>query len=167
MSVEFTAFARRADHRPALQKLLQTLLRTYHSMLSSLLIPPRRDQHTEPEWHRQVEWIRLVATNMISAVNELRPMQVRELPTLRERARADHTDKQSILSCHLPWFLFLISSPPPLRPDSGPRNPRTQPSHTTGNPPAGDDKNSLVRLDELPGQTIQLISYLTVDVAMQ
>ena len=65
------------DHRPSLHKLLQSLLQTYHSLLGSLLKPPLAEQTHEPEWHRKVEWIRLLAINMVSAINELRPMQVR------------------------------------------------------------------------------------------
>jgi mediator of RNA polymerase II transcription subunit 7 len=68
------------DYRPALQKLLHTLLFTYHSVLGSLLVPPYAKPPDQPEWkyewERQIDWIKIVAINMISAVNELRPVQV-------------------------------------------------------------------------------------------
>ncbi|KAF8307230.1 hypothetical protein DL93DRAFT_2088156 [Clavulina sp. PMI_390] len=74
------------DHRPALHKLLRTILHSYNDLLGALLVPPTHDpsvlalleQHNQqPEWVQHVEWIRLNATNFIACVNELRPVQAR------------------------------------------------------------------------------------------
>jgi hypothetical protein len=64
-------------------------------MLTSLLKPPRAIQQTEPEWHRKAEWIRLVAINMISAVNELRPMQARETLELTLRTQLENRRQET------------------------------------------------------------------------
>ncbi|KAF9514201.1 hypothetical protein BS47DRAFT_1343289, partial [Hydnum rufescens UP504] len=90
------------DHRPALQKLLQTLLLEYHSLVGALLIPPPPilpDVPQEPLWAKHIDWIGLVALNMVAAVNELRPIQARgtlelarknQLAARREETRAIH-----------------------------------------------------------------------------
>lgn len=66
------------DHRPALRKLLRTTLVTFNELLGALLVPPSHDPGAQqpPEFVEHIEWLRLNATNMIAAVNELRPVQV-------------------------------------------------------------------------------------------
>lgn len=68
----------RLDHRPALRKLLRTILVTYNELLGALLIPPSHDTALQqsPEFIQHIDWLRLSVTNMIAAINELRPVQV-------------------------------------------------------------------------------------------
>lgn len=73
------------DHRPALQKLLRTVLATYLKLLDAITIPPSHNPLAppqEPEYLQHLEWLRLNATNMAAAINELRPVQVRSTPWL-------------------------------------------------------------------------------------
>lgn len=51
---------------------------TYNELLGALLIPPSHDPTVlqPPEFTQHLDWLRLNATNMIAAVNELRPVQV-------------------------------------------------------------------------------------------
>lgn len=72
------SFGASPDHRPALRKLLRTTLVTFNELLGALLIPPSHDPGAQqpPEFVQHIEWLRLNATNMIAAVNELRPVQV-------------------------------------------------------------------------------------------
>ncbi len=54
------------------------MLVTYSSFLGALLAPPPgAASDTPPEWHRQVEWITVLAQNIMAAANDLRPVQVR------------------------------------------------------------------------------------------
>ncbi|THG93622.1 hypothetical protein EW145_g8327 [Phellinidium pouzarii] len=53
---------------------------TYSRLLKSLLIPPPGPgpHSTEPaEWHKHVEWLNVMSQNIMSAANDLRPVQAR------------------------------------------------------------------------------------------
>ncbi|GJJ09808.1 hypothetical protein Clacol_004032 [Clathrus columnatus] len=67
------------DRRPALKSILTTMLYTYSSFLSSIVAPPTPPyaQDTPPDWHRLLEWIRVMGQNLIAAANDLRPVQAR------------------------------------------------------------------------------------------
>jgi mediator of RNA polymerase II transcription subunit 7 len=65
------------DRRPALQAVLRTVLHTYTSFLSSILQPPpSQTSDVPPDWQRLVEWMRIMAQNIMGAANDLRPVQV-------------------------------------------------------------------------------------------
>jgi len=54
------------------------MLVTYSSFLGALLAPPpSATSNGPPEWHRRVEWITVLAQNIMAAANDLRPVQVR------------------------------------------------------------------------------------------
>ncbi|KXN86771.1 Mediator of RNA polymerase II transcription subunit 7 [Leucoagaricus sp. SymC.cos] len=65
------------DRRPALRSILRSLLVTYSSLMSSLLLPPPLSPDEPPEWHRHVDWISNLSTNLMAAANDLRPVQAR------------------------------------------------------------------------------------------
>lgn len=66
------------DRRPALLSILRTLLMSYSHLLKSLLAPPPGPSSTDPpEWKRHVEWMTVMCLNIMSAANELRPVQAR------------------------------------------------------------------------------------------
>jgi len=66
------------DRRPALQSVLRSLLQTYSSFLSSILVPPPSQVHNiQPDWQRLVEWMRIMGQNIMGAANDLRPVQAR------------------------------------------------------------------------------------------
>ena len=66
-----------SDRRPALQSVLRSLLQTYSSFLSSILLPPPSQVNsTQPDWQRLVEWMRVMGQNIMGAANDLRPVQV-------------------------------------------------------------------------------------------
>ena len=66
------------DRRLALLSILKSMLVTYSSFLGALLAPPpSAASNAPPEWHRQVEWITVLAQNVMAAANDLRPVQVR------------------------------------------------------------------------------------------
>ncbi|KAI0275163.1 MED7 protein-domain-containing protein [Gloeopeniophorella convolvens] len=89
-----------ADRRPALQAILKSMLVTYSSLLGSLLAPPPSiTSNAPPDWHRQVEWITVLAQNVMAAANDLRPVQARaslelmmqrQLELRREETKAIH-----------------------------------------------------------------------------
>jgi mediator of RNA polymerase II transcription subunit 7 len=68
-----------SDRRLALLSILKSMLVTYSSFLGALLAPPPITSSAPPEWHRQVEWITILAQNVMAAANDLRPVQVRSL----------------------------------------------------------------------------------------
>jgi hypothetical protein len=71
-----------ADRRVALLTILKSMLVTYSSFLGALLAPPpSAASDAPPEWHRQVEWITVLAQNIMAAANDLRPVQVRLIPS--------------------------------------------------------------------------------------
>ncbi|KAK7059171.1 hypothetical protein VNI00_001798 [Paramarasmius palmivorus] len=90
-----------ADRRPALQSILRSMLVTYSSLTSALLAPPpTTSSTTPPEWQRNVEWITVLAQNLMAAANDLRPVQARvhlehmmkrQLDLRREETTALHT----------------------------------------------------------------------------
>ncbi|KLO20730.1 hypothetical protein SCHPADRAFT_897990 [Schizopora paradoxa] len=66
------------DRRPALLSILRSLLSSYSSLLKSLLAPPPSAVSNEPpEWQGHVEWMTVMAQNIMSAANDLRPVQAR------------------------------------------------------------------------------------------
>ena len=66
------------DRRPALSTILRSMLVTYSQLLDSLLAPPPTASATAPpEWQKQVEWITVLAQNIMAAANDLRPVQAR------------------------------------------------------------------------------------------
>lgn len=66
------------DRRPALQTVLKSLLYTYSRLLDALLLPPPTlsSAMDQPEWQKHVEWITIMAQNIMAAANDLRPVQV-------------------------------------------------------------------------------------------
>ena len=65
------------DRRPALLSVLRSLLLAYSSMLSSVLAPPPSlASNALPDWQRLLEWITIMSQNIMSAANDLRPVQV-------------------------------------------------------------------------------------------
>ncbi|THH17769.1 hypothetical protein EUX98_g9064 [Antrodiella citrinella] len=67
-----------ADRRPALLNILRSLLVTYSRLLDALLAPPPTVPYDHPpEWRRHVEWITVMAQNIMAAANDLRPVQAR------------------------------------------------------------------------------------------
>ncbi|KAL5485718.1 hypothetical protein ACEPAI_6759 [Sanghuangporus weigelae] len=66
------------DRRPALLSILRSMLVTYSRLLKSLLSPPPGPTSTErPEWQTHVEWLTVMSQNIMSAANDLRPVQAR------------------------------------------------------------------------------------------
>ncbi|KAF9270002.1 hypothetical protein L218DRAFT_1071500 [Marasmius fiardii PR-910] len=66
------------DRRPALQSVLRSMLVTYSSLTSSLLTPPPTTSSTAPPaWRQHVEWLTVLAQNLMAAANDLRPVQAR------------------------------------------------------------------------------------------
>ncbi|OSC97235.1 hypothetical protein PYCCODRAFT_1377608 [Trametes coccinea BRFM310] len=67
------------DRRPALRSILRSMLVTYSKLLDALLLPPptASSADVEPEWKRHVEWINVLAQNVMAAANDLRPVQAR------------------------------------------------------------------------------------------
>jgi len=94
------------DRRVALSTILKSMLVTYSSFLGALLAPPpSAASSTAPEWHRQVEWIKTLAQNIMAAANDLRPVQARaslelmmkrQLDIRREETRAIHEKCDSL-----------------------------------------------------------------------
>lgn len=71
------------DRRPALLSILRSLLVTYSNLTGAILAPPPPPYSTvTPEWQRHVEWITVLAQNLMAAVNDLRPVQVRSFSAL-------------------------------------------------------------------------------------
>ena len=69
-----------ADRRPALLSIMKTMLATYSHLLNALLMPPPTTSSgptAQPEWVRRVDWINVMAQNLMAAANDLRPVQVR------------------------------------------------------------------------------------------
>ena len=65
------------DRRPALLSILRSLLVTYSNLTGAILAPPPPPYSTDPpEWQRLVEWVTVLAQNLMAAANDLRPVQV-------------------------------------------------------------------------------------------
>jgi mediator of RNA polymerase II transcription subunit 7 len=65
------------DRRPSLLSILRSILLTYSTLTTSLLAPPPTPSSTAPpEWQQHVEWITILAQNIMAAANDLRPVQV-------------------------------------------------------------------------------------------
>ena len=90
----------RQDRRPALSNVLRSMLVTYSQLLDALLAPPPTSASaTPPVWQKQVEWITVLAQNIMAAANDLRPVQARgnlelmmrrQLELRREETKAIH-----------------------------------------------------------------------------
>jgi mediator of RNA polymerase II transcription subunit 7 len=78
------------DRRPALLSILKSMLVTYSSFLGDLLAPPPpATSSVPPEWRRRVEWITILAQNVMAAANDLRPVQVsRTFPEIKRHRGA-------------------------------------------------------------------------------
>jgi len=95
-----------ADRRPALLSILKSMLVTYSSFLGALLAPPPSvASNVPPEWHRHIDWISVLAQNVMAAANDLRPVQARaslelmmkrQLELRREETRAIHESCDSL-----------------------------------------------------------------------
>ena len=74
---------------------------TYSKLLTSLLAPPPTNSFEgEPEWKQHLEWINVLAQNIMAAANDLRPVQARgnlelmmrrQLEVRREETKAIHS----------------------------------------------------------------------------
>ncbi|KAI0066476.1 hypothetical protein BV25DRAFT_1383766 [Artomyces pyxidatus] len=93
------------DRRPALLSILRSMLVTYSALLGSLLAPPTLDAAAQPQWQREVEWITVLAQNIMAAANDLRPVQARaslelmmrrQLELRREETKAIHDKCDSL-----------------------------------------------------------------------
>ncbi|THH18567.1 hypothetical protein EW146_g2443 [Bondarzewia mesenterica] len=91
------------DRRPALLSVLRSALVTYSSLLNALLAPPSVGE--AQEWQRLVEWITILAQNIMAAANDLRPVQARanletmmrrQLELRREETKAIHDKCDSL-----------------------------------------------------------------------
>ncbi|RPD76076.1 hypothetical protein L226DRAFT_461028 [Lentinus tigrinus ALCF2SS1-7] len=88
------------DRRPALRSILRSMLVTYSKLLDSLLAPPpTSSSHIEAEWKQHLEWINVLAQNIMGVANDLRPVQARgnlelmmrrQLELRREETKAIH-----------------------------------------------------------------------------
>ncbi|KIO08456.1 hypothetical protein M404DRAFT_997380 [Pisolithus tinctorius Marx 270] len=88
------------DRRPALLSIVRSLLVTYSNLIGAIVAPPPPPfSQVPPEWHRYVEWITVLAQNLMAAANDLRPVQARgnlermmqrQLDLRREETRAIH-----------------------------------------------------------------------------
>jgi mediator of RNA polymerase II transcription subunit 7 len=66
------------DRRPALLAILRSILVTYSNLTDAILAPPPTPSSSaQPEWQRQLEWITILAQNLMAAANDLRPVQAR------------------------------------------------------------------------------------------
>ncbi|KAH8119920.1 MED7 protein-domain-containing protein [Phellopilus nigrolimitatus] len=66
------------DRRPALLSILRSMLVTYSHLLKSMLAPPPNPNSAEsPEWQKHVDWLSVMSQNIMSAANDLRPVQAR------------------------------------------------------------------------------------------
>jgi len=69
------------DRRPALLAVLRSMLVTYSNLTDTMLAPPPPppppSASAAPEWQRHVEWITILAQNLMAAANDLRPVQAR------------------------------------------------------------------------------------------
>lgn len=67
-----------ADRRPALVAIMKSMLVSYSHLLNALLAPPPNGPSEGPSDHtRHLEWIRILAQNIMAAANDMRPVQVR------------------------------------------------------------------------------------------
>ncbi|KAG1749798.1 MED7 protein-domain-containing protein [Suillus paluster] len=66
------------DRRPALLAVLRSMLVAYSNLTDAILAPPPPpSSSTLPEWQRHLEWITILAQNLMAAANDLRPVQAR------------------------------------------------------------------------------------------
>ncbi|OJA16195.1 hypothetical protein AZE42_00031 [Rhizopogon vesiculosus] len=73
------------DRRPALLAVLRSMLVTFSNLTDVMLAPPPSSAAT-PEWQRHLEWITILAQNLMAAANDLRPVQARgNLELMMER----------------------------------------------------------------------------------
>ncbi|KAL4070772.1 MED7 protein-domain-containing protein [Scleroderma citrinum] len=90
------------DRRPALLSILRSLLVTYSHLTGAIIAPPPPPfSQIPPEWHRHVEWITVLAQNLMAAANDLRPVQARgnlermmqqQLELRRKETKSIHTN---------------------------------------------------------------------------
>lgn len=77
------------------------MLVTYSKLLDAILAPPpTNSSQIEAEWKQHLEWINILAQNIMAAANDLRPVQARgnlelmmrrQLELRREETKAIHT----------------------------------------------------------------------------
>ncbi|KAG1760373.1 MED7 protein-domain-containing protein [Suillus occidentalis] len=89
------------DRRPALLGVLRSMLVTYSNLTDAILAPPPPPSSSaQPEWQRQLEWITILAQNLMAAANDLRPVQARgnlelmmqrQLELRREETKSIHS----------------------------------------------------------------------------
>ncbi|KAH7930522.1 hypothetical protein BV22DRAFT_1191136 [Leucogyrophana mollusca] len=94
------------DRRPALLSVLRSVLVAYSHLTDALLAPPPPPSSTTPpEWQRHVEWITILAQNIMAAANDLRPVQARgnlelmmqrQLEIRKEETKAIHLQCDSL-----------------------------------------------------------------------
>ncbi|KAJ3556059.1 hypothetical protein NM688_g2237 [Phlebia brevispora] len=66
------------DRRPALLTILKSMLVAYSHLLNALLAPPPTTSSTvPPDYPRYLEWITVMAQNIMAAANDMRPVQAR------------------------------------------------------------------------------------------
>ncbi|KAH7914785.1 MED7 protein-domain-containing protein [Hygrophoropsis aurantiaca] len=126
-----------ADRRPALLAVLHSLLVTYSNLTDALLLPPPAPTATAPpEWQRHVEWITVLAQNIMAAANDLRPVQARgnlELMMQRQLELRKEETKAIHLQCDaLETQLANLRSTAEQK-DTTPNKSAIPPRHNTGN----------------------------------
>ncbi|EPQ60490.1 hypothetical protein GLOTRDRAFT_135160 [Gloeophyllum trabeum ATCC 11539] len=90
-----------ADRRPALLGIVRSMLVSYSQLLNALLVPPPSLTSTEPpEWQKYVEWITVLAQNIMAAANDLRPVQARaSLELMMQRQLELRKEETQALNC--------------------------------------------------------------------
>jgi len=123
------------DRRPSLLAVLKSALVTYYTLTGSMLSPPPPPTSTEPpEWQRHVEWLTVLAQNLMAAANDLRPVQARvnlelmmkrQLELRREETKEIHSrcdvieSQLSALRLNIKQSTTEIHRPKASKPEAG------------------------------------------------